>query len=169
MNCKSIIDKLADHQSVFKALLRNKNRSEYLWKPVENNWSLLEIVCHLYDEEREDFRQRVQQTIENPGAPPPPIDPEHWVHQRKYIEQDYKEKLNLFLVERSKSVDWLNGLQNPQWDNHYRHPELGALSAKHFLTNWLAHDILHFRQIITLQYQYLKQNTEVDLIYAGSW
>jgi hypothetical protein len=151
------------------ALLSNKDRSEYLWKHAENEWCLLEIVCHLYDEEREDFRQRVRQTLENPGSPPPPIDPENWVHQRKYIEKDYQEMLDSFLLERSKSIEWLKGLQNPQWDNNYRHPELGALSAKYFLTNWLAHDILHFRQIITLQYQYLQQSTEVDLIYSGSW
>ena len=169
MNSETIIAKLADNKEVFAGLLKNKSRTEYLWKPKENKWCLLEIVCHLYDEEREDFRTRVKQTLEKPGTPPPPIDPVNWVHQRKYLEQDYKEMVEKFLEERVKSVEWLHSLQQPDWSNSYQHPELGSLSAEHFLTNWLAHDILHFRQIITLQYHYLKGSTDIDLIYAGSW
>ena len=28
-------------------------------KPAPDAWSMLEVICHLYDEEREDFRQRL--------------------------------------------------------------------------------------------------------------
>ena len=43
------------------------------------------------------------------------------------------------------------------------------MSAKLFLTNWLAHDYLHIRQIIRYQYHYLKESTAIDLGYAGNW
>jgi len=169
MRHSEIIEKLAGNRAVFTGLLKNKSRTEYLWKPKESKWCLLEIVCHLLDEEKEDFRTRVKQTLEKPSTPPPPIDPVNWVIQRKYIEQNYSEMVDRFLDERMKSIDWLQGLKNPDWSSSYRHPELGALTSEHFLTNWLAHDVLHFRQIIKLQYQYLKNSTEIDLIYAGSW
>lgn len=169
MKHTEIIEKLSTNRLVFEGLLKNKTRTEYLWKPKENKWCLLEIVCHLYDEECEDFRTRVKQTLELPGTPPPPIDPVNWVTQRQYIEQNYDEMVNKFLNERINSVDWLRSLTNPDWSNNYKHPELGPLSAELFLTNWMAHDILHFRQIIKLQYKFFKSSTDIDLTYAGSW
>ena len=33
------------------------------WKQSENKWSMLEIICHLYDEEREDFRSRLAKIL----------------------------------------------------------------------------------------------------------
>jgi hypothetical protein len=164
-----IINKLDSNKQVFEALLSNKSKTEYLWKPEENRWCLLEIICHLYDEEREDFRTRVRVTLESPNTPPPQIDPVGWVTSRKYMAQDYNEMVGKFINERAESINWLKSLNEPKWTNSFNHPELGSLSSEHFLTNWLAHDILHFRQIINLQFQSLKANSKIDLTYAGNW
>lgn len=164
-----IISKLESNSDVYAALLKDKSNEEILWKPNQNKWCLLEIVSHLYDEEREDFRTRVKTTLEQPGTPPPGIDPVGWVTERSYMKQDYYEMVAKFLEERKKSVTWLNGLRNPQWENSYEHVSLGTLTARHFLINWLAHDYMHFRQITRLQRQYLLQGTDNDLSYAGDW
>ena len=169
MNTGYIIGELARNREVYRNLLEGLPSELYSWKPQPEKWCLLEIVCHLYDEEREDFRTRVRQTLEKPGTTPPPIDPVGWVSQRQYFEQDYDSMLRQFLDERATSVRWLQQLTAPQWDNHYEHPKLGALSAKLFFTNWLAHDYLHFRQITRLKYDYLRQTTGESLAYAGTW
>jgi len=166
---KKIIDNLATNATVFSDLLKNKSKEEYLWKPSPEKWCLSEIICHLYDEEREDFRARVSCTLETPGQQPPPINPVGWVTERKYIEQDYDLMVGKFMDERKISINWLKSLKDPKWNNSYEHPKLGPLSAEHFLANWLAHDIFHFRQIIRLQYEYLKFTSGNDLTYAGAW
>jgi hypothetical protein len=140
-----------------------------MWKPNPEKWCLLEIVCHLYDEEREDFRARTKHTLETPNAPLPPIDPQGWVEARNYLQQNYHDKLNNFLTERELSVIWLQTLSNAKWDNAYEHPKLGRMTAKMFLANWLAHDYLHIRQITKVKFDYLKQLTNEDLSYAGNW
>ncbi len=43
------------------------------------------------------------------------------------------------------------------------------MSAQLFLNNWLAHDLLHIRQILSIKFNYLKENTEEPLNYAGDW
>jgi hypothetical protein len=169
MNEKNIINELLRNANVFDKLLHNIPKEIYLWRQNEKKWCLLEIVCHLYDEEREDFRARVKLVLENPELPANPINPVGWVTERKYIEQNYDDMLNKFLIERKQSVDWLNGLKDAKWNNIHKHPQLGELSAKMFLTNWLAHDYLHMRQIIKLKYDYLKAITGEDLSYAGEW
>ncbi len=150
-------------------LLRNVPREVYLWKPAPEKWCILEVICHLYDEEREDFRARVKHTLETPVKLAPPIDPVAWVQERNYIEQDFGQKLEELLKEREKSVQWLQTLSSPNWGNTYHHPKLGPMTAGNFLANWLAHDYLHCRQITKLKYDYLSVSLEEDLEYAGKW
>ncbi len=169
MDYNRIIDQLHEHRKVFHDLLNPVTEEEYLWKLQPGKWSMLEIICHLYDEEKEDFRTRVKCTLDTPEKAPPPIDPEAWVQERNYLEKDFQEMLKKFLHERDSSVIWLRSLTNPQWDNAYQHPELGPRSAHMYLTNWLAHDYLHIRQITRLKYDYLKTISGENLQYAGNW
>ena len=169
MNYSRIIQKLSNNQEVYKALLLDLNEEEYLWKQKPSKWCLLEIVCHLYDEEREDFRARVGYILNDPSQELPPIDPTGWVHDRKYIQQDFQTMLNKFLLERRDSIKWLESLKAPQWHNSFEHDFFGEMSAKMFLANWLAHDQLHIKQILKLKFDYLKVYTHETLIYAGKW
>jgi hypothetical protein len=169
MNSTPIIQELSRNKDVFKELLSGLTEKEYVWKQTPEKWCLLEIVCHLYDEEREDFRARTKHVLENPTGALPPIDPPGWVLERAYIKQNYADKLNKFLKEREESVEWLESLQTPKWDNAYQHPKFGAMTAKMFLCNWVAHDYLHIRQITKLKFDYLKQQTGEALDYAGNW
>ncbi len=169
MNTNHIIEELKRNKTVFKNILENLPQEQYNWRFNPEKWCLLEIVCHLYDEEREDFRERVKHILANPELPLNSIDPVGWVKSRKYIERDYNTALKNFLSERENSVKWLEQLENPRWDNFYKHPKLGNLSAKMIFANWLAHDYLHIRQILKLKYEYLKSISGEDLSYAGIW
>jgi hypothetical protein len=169
MDYVKIIGELSRNRQVFSDLLAEVAKEQVLWKSHPEKWCLLEIVCHLYDEEREDFRARLKHVLETPNNPLPSINPVGWVTERKYLQQDYQEKLKGFLEERKNSIAWLQSLSNPPWYNAYMHPKFGAMTAKMFLTNWVAHDYLHFRQITKLKYDYLAQISGETLDYAGAW
>ncbi len=164
-----VVQQLENNKLVFQGLLRGKDSKITHWRESPERWTLLEIICHLIDEEREDFRQRVQTTLESPGSLPPPIDPQGWIESRSYNDQDYDEKVEMFIAERSKSVQWLKSLNRPNWLNSYNHPQLGKMTSKAFLLNWLAHDYHHIRQINRLLYSYLQINGDLELSYAGDW
>lgn len=163
------IQELKRNKTVFESLLQGIPEKEYLWKPTHEKWCLLEVVCHLYDEEREDFRARIQSTLEDASKEWPKIDPPAWVAERAYITQDYNSMLIKFLAEREASIRWLDKLKKSNWDTPYLHPKVGAVPAIRLLANWVAHDYLHLRQIIRLKYEYLDAQTEEALDYAGIW
>ena len=117
------------------------------WKPSPEDWSILEIVCHLGDEEVDDFRKRVRLTLEQPGEPWPPIDPEAAAVERNYAGQDLAQALKRFLDERQQSLVWLRSLDDPDWDAAYDHPNHGPVPAGEIMASWAAHDVLHLRQI----------------------
>ena len=169
MKADQIIQQLEINRMVFQSLFAEKEKRQYLWKPDSVSWSLLEIVCHLYDEECEDFSARVFNTLLTPDKDPPSIDPQGWVSFRKYNDQNYVEKVDAFLSARQDSVKKLKEFNDPHWENVYHHAALGPISAYQFLTNWLAHDYHHIRQVNRRLYEYLKESSGVDLTYAGSW
>ena len=165
-----IIKKLEENAAVFKSLLENIPKDQSYWKPSPGKWSLLEVINHLYDEEREDFRQRIKNVFEDPLKEWSSIEPAKWVNEREYDKREMKASLNNFLAERKKSVEWLKSLVSPDWKAAYKHPKLGEISAEKLLANWLAHDYLHIRQIVFLQYSYLSHKApSISLDYAGNW
>ncbi len=169
MNYSLTITTLESNAATFRALLSGVPSEIHLWKQNPEKWSLLEIACHLYDEEREDFRARVKHTLFSPNDPMPKIDPVAWVKERKYMEQEYEKKIAAFLDERTESVKWLRSLSNPNWKSFYQHPKVGPISAEFLLANWLAHDHLHIRQITATKYNFLKESSGLSLDYAGHW
>ena len=169
MESNYIFNELERNGALFGDLLSGLPAHQNTWRPAEGKWCLLEICCHLLDEEREDFKARTRHVLETPDKDLPKFDPIKWVTERKYIEQDYDTVLLNFRKEREASVKWLRALMNPQWENAFHHPKFGDMSSKLFLTNWLAHDYLHIRQVMALKFQYLGQVYKQPLNYAGDW
>lgn len=160
---------LEQNMHAIASLLSGLSENEQLHRPEARKWNLLEIICHLYDEEREDFRARIRYILENESGGFVPINPVQWVEARKYAEQDFDRVLNLWKSERMASVEWLNTTKNSNWEQAYMHPKLGNMTASMLLQNWLAHDFLHIRQILKNRYTWLSKNTGEDLSYAGNW
>ena len=164
-----ITEQLHKNKYVFQALLEDIDQEFVSWRPKPDKWCMLEIVCHLYDEERLDFRFRTQWVLEKPGVTPPPFNPLDWVKEHNYKGQDYDTMVAKFLMERQASIRWLQDLVDPDWSSSYKHATQGNLTAKHYLDNWLAHDYLHMRQIIKYKFNYLEHTSRDNLDYAGIW
>jgi hypothetical protein len=169
LDLNQIVDRMRTNAVAITALARSASDAQARWKPSADAWSLLEVVNHLYDEEREDFRTRIDYVLHRPGEQAPPVDPEGWVTARSYNLRDPRASLDAFLRERDSSLDWLRDLQDPDWDAEYRAP-WGVLRAGDLLVAWLAHDHLHLRQLNELHYAYLTQQAApYSVEYAGDW
>jgi hypothetical protein len=154
---------------MIRALLLGVTQAEAQVKPSPESWSMLEVVCHLADEERDDFRQRVDFTLNRPGAIWPPIHPGAWVTERKYNERDLEQSLSDFLAERATSLVFLKGLQSASW-NASTTTQFGDMKAGDLLGAWVAHDNLHMRQLVELRRCRLQKITDpYDISYAGDW
>ena len=170
MDSKALIQRLDANRAVFPPLIGAVTEEQARWRPGPDKWSLLEVVCHLLDEEREDFRRRLDLTLRDPESPWPPIDPPAWVEQRRYRDRDLGASLAEFLAERDNSLAWLRSLADPAWENRYEHPLLGTIRAGDLLASWVGHDLLHIRQIIGLQWGWAASLAgPYDTKYAGEW
>jgi hypothetical protein len=165
-----LIERLEHNAEAIRSLAIGVGPRQAVWKPRRGAWSLLEVVCHLRDEEREDFRVRVESTLFRPEAAWPPIDPVGWVRTRGYRKQNLAAVRDEFVTERARSVGWLRGLGEIDWSRGYAHPQLGTLRAGDLLLAWVAHDSLHLRQLARLHYLYAQDRApEFSADYAGEW
>lgn len=169
MDIKYAAQQLEKNKNIIYSYLNGSSKEEYLWKQSVDKWNLLTIICHLYDEEREDFRTRFKNCIETPDQRPPQFDPTAWITDRKYAEQNFDEKLALFLLERDKSVSYLKSLRDVDMTQGYDYKNYGIANGNFFLANWLAHDYLHIKQITRLKYDYIKHVSGQKIDYAGKW
>jgi hypothetical protein len=160
---------LHDNAERISMLVLGTTDQEARWKPEPGSWSILEVVNHLYDEEREDFRTRLDIIIHYPQKQWPAIDPEGWVTARKYNERDLGKSLQKFLAERDRSLKWLKKLDNPSWNSEYSAP-FGTIRAGDIFAAWVTHDHLHMRQLIELHRELTVNRAKpYHLDYAGSW
>ncbi len=164
-----LIDELAHGRDVFTGLLTGISQAAAQLKPDLKTRSVLEVVCHLHDEEREDFRVRLDFILHHPTETWPPIRPEEWVTERAYNEQDLGMMMQKFFDERQASLQWLKKLDSPDWEATVETP-WGAMKAGDMLAAWVAHDNLHMRQLVELRRWRIEQiSAPYELRYAGEW
>jgi hypothetical protein len=168
MKFETLFTELVDSTNMINTLLAGIDEDEARIKPTPETWSILEVVCHLYDEEREDFRQRLR-FILGPRGEWHEIHPSAWVVERGYNTRKFRDMKEKFFGERNQSLDWLKGLEKADWDASYTY-QYGTLTAGQMLASWVAHDNLHIRQLVELRRSHIERITApLSIEYAGEW
>jgi len=169
MDFNTLYHELQASAEMIRALLAGITQEEARLKPGSESWSILEVTCHLYDEEREDFREHLDFILHRQAEEYHLIDPQAWVSERRYNEQDFVEMQRKFFSERRKSLQWLEEITHSDWDITYE-SQYGSVSAGEMLSSWVAHDNLHIRQLVELRRHRIQQITKPYPIgYLGDW
>lgn len=169
MQVEALIEQMEANAGRIRGLVQGVGPEQAAWKPDPQSWSILEVVNHLYDEEREDFRVRLDIILHEPGRPWPPIDPQDWVTARGYNQRELGASLQGYLSEREASLKWLRELAAPDWEASVPTP-WGSITAGDMFAAWAAHDLLHMRQLVELQRAFnLSLSAPYSSQYAGDW
>lgn len=170
MNMEPLVERMAHFPTVLRATATCVSAADARWKPGPEHWSILEVCCHMLDEEREDFRLRLRSTLEDPTRVWAPLDLTNVATIRNYNARDLAETLTLFEQERAQSVVWLRSLRSVDWSIAYMHPKVGPVRAGELMASWAAHDALHLRQISKRLYELAARDTPgISTAYAGPW
>ena len=170
MKLEEMIAHLAIQADRIRALVEGVSDEQARWKPNADSWSILEVVNHLYDEEREDFRVRLDLLLHQPSEVAPPIDPQAWVLAREYNRRDLAESLSNFLGERQRSLEWLRGLGAPDFATEIVMPWGTTYHPGDMAAAWVSHDLLHLRQLVELHWAWTQRAVApYQSDYAGAW
>jgi hypothetical protein len=170
MNVGPYSRRLAAQADAISLILEQVGAEQSRWRPSAGGWSLVEVVHHLLDEEREDFRARLRHLFSGADYPWPPIAPQEWVTERNYQSRDLPPLVKEFLRERKESLAWLARQKDVDWHLAYRHAPQAGLTAGDLLVSWATHDLLHLRQIVELKGGFAQtQSAPFRTNYAGEW
>lgn len=158
---------LAGLPPLLDAMLANLDDAMVRTRPAADEWAPIEILCHLRDEETEDFGARLRAVLDG-HREFSPIDPEGWVEARRYREAGLGEVLGDLRERRGASLALLASITPERLSNALPHRSLGQLSGLDLVVAWVAHDHLHVAQLAaTLARLWATRWAPLKAEYAG--
>jgi len=158
---------LARFPLVLDALLKDLDAAGWRARPAPAEWAPVEIVCHLRDEEVEDFGARLRVVLDG-GERFTTIDPERWATDRRYLADDGPRALAAFRERRAATLGSLVGIAPARLTAVVEHRRTGGLSGLDILAAWVEHDRLHLAQLgATLARGWATRWAPLHTEYAG--
>jgi hypothetical protein len=115
--------------------------------PDPEEWSPLEIVCHLLEREPSVQRARLERILQehNPFLTDPglPLGP----YQMPPCADDGEDAAARFLAERKITIALLEGISAEDWQRPARHSIFGPTSLLEMALFTAQHDRLHLQQL----------------------
>jgi uncharacterized damage-inducible protein DinB len=118
--------------------------------PIENKWSILEIVAHLADSDLLGAT-RFRFAIAEPGAALAYYEEAVWARELGYEDYDAERlqaTLMLFASLRAASAAMFRSTPSHLWANAALHPRWGALTLRRMLEIYAEHGERHIGQIL---------------------
>ncbi len=131
---------------VLQSLVSALSAASWARAPAAQEWSMIELVCHLRDTEREVHRLQIKTLLEAvmPFVPRP--DAAVWAKQRQYSNEDGPQALREFIEARIASLNQLRGLAGDIWDREARHAIFGPTNFAEVIGFMADHDRMHLQQ-----------------------
>jgi hypothetical protein len=138
---------LARLPAMLDAVLSDLDDALWRARPAPKEWSALEVVCHLRDEESEDFGARLRVVVSG-GSSFAPIDPERWAVDRRYGDDEPRAAMAVLKERRASNLDFLATVDPKRLDHGVELPRAGRLTGLDLLAAWVTHDRLHVAQVV---------------------
>jgi hypothetical protein len=160
-------EELSRFPAVLEGLVGGLDDAGWRLRPVAYEWSPVEILCHLRDEEAEDFGARVRVILDG-GTAFVSIDPVAWATARRYREADGPAVLGDFRDRRAANIALLADAAAERLAGAVTHPSVGRLSGLDLVAAWVEHDRQHLAQLAaTLARNWATRWAPLRADYAG--
>lgn len=146
-NLEGILAVLRTTPAVVQSLTGTCSRTDWRKHPIQGEWSLLEIICHLRDVEREVNLPRFEllKNAMNPFILG--VDTDRWAVERHYNDQDESTVYTDFCMNRSKLLEIIGRYSPSEWQSTLRHSFFGPTTRQELAKFIAAHDRDHINQI----------------------
>jgi hypothetical protein len=142
-----LIDALKSTGETLKGLLSQVSAAQAKSaKGGDENWSVVEVICHLRDAEEISF-QRMQAMRDQDRPKITGYDQEALARERNYNETNLYVALNAFIGLRERHIAALSALSSEEWERSGEHNEFGRITILAHTLHKVSHDAIHCAQI----------------------
>jgi len=136
--------------AALKILLSNLPEERWCESPHPDEWSLVEVVSHLRDVEREVNLPRLQTFLQEENPLITADDTDLWVGERNYAAQNGDAALADYMAARMETLAVLDELSEDDWKRTGRHAIFGPITLQEQLGFMAEHDRVHVQQVYKL-------------------
>lgn len=112
----------------------------------DENWSVVEVVCHLRDAE-EISLQRTEAMRDRDNPLIVGYDQEALARERNYRDANLSAALFAFIAFRERHIAVLSAFTPEQWERSGQHNEFGRITIFASAIHKVSHDAIHCAQI----------------------
>lgn len=142
-----LIDAFRASPTVLEALLANCTEEQArLARGGDENWSVVEVVCHLRDAGQRGL-ERMQAMRDEDDPFLPGYDQDAWAQERDYANANLRDALAGYLQNREQHIAELEALAPEDWERTGRHEEQGSITIQAHTLHLVSHDAVHAAQI----------------------
>ena len=120
-------------------------------KPPDDQFSILESVCHLRDIEIEGYANRLNRILNENEPELPDIDGGKLAMERDYNRQDLKRALETFTEARKRNVERVRNIESEQLGRVGTLQGVGVVTLERLLEMMAEHDEGHLEELEVLQ------------------
>lgn len=117
-------------------------------EPSNEDWALVELVCHLRDTEREVHHAQISALVDDAQPFVPRPDAAVWAKQRRYLNEDGPTAVLEFAAARMETLRRLEALPDDIWSKVARHAIFGPTTFGEVLGFMADHDRMHLQQAV---------------------
>jgi hypothetical protein len=118
------------------------------WRPAPEEWCVLEVVGHLIETEERGFAGRIRTILAEERPRFVTWDPSAVARERQDEQRGPIDLLAEFTDRRNSGVTLVESLSAIDLTRGGDHPEVGFLTVKDLLHEWIHHDANHLRQLL---------------------
>lgn len=131
---------------LIEAALQGLSDDDLRRRPSPDEWSLLEVCCHLRDYAEEEGN-RIRRLVEEDEPALETYDQEEWARERNYRGDDPARVRTALRAFWGGLAYQLEGLSDAQWERGGTHPERGAVTVRSRAEREVEHARAHLEQL----------------------
>lgn len=145
---KTHVETLRATPAKLKAALAGVPKALSHWTPAPGKWSILEIVCHMRDMERDAYVARFRRILAEDNPTLADIDGDLYSLEGDYRAQKLSEALRDWKSLRRETLKILGSVKEAQWPRTGTHETAGRLTMEDLLRRLaVGNDAAHLGQI----------------------
>ncbi|MEO6325588.1 MAG: DinB family protein [Thermoanaerobaculia bacterium] len=152
---RKLLDVLAETPDQLEAVLLDLTPELARWNPAPGKWSILQIVCHMRDMEKDAYLARYRRLLAEEQPQLADIDGDALALESDYASQSLAAAFQDWKRLRRQTLALIDGLQplsSAQWERGGVHEGVGPMTMEGYLKRQASgNDLAHFGQIRSIK------------------